>query len=188
MDSVHLEEWPAGGEIDEKLMVDMKLARQVVEQALSLRAGAGIKVRQPLAQLVVTTALRPDLDYVVRSELNVKELHTAEKLPTGQEWVIGENIALDISISDELREEGWCRDLVREFNALRKNAGLQPTDTIIVHCEAGTTAAKIIERFGETFLKDVRAKAATPSMDGATTMGDIKLDQTTEVGISLVTK
>ncbi len=175
-ESVHLEDWSQVGEIDERLISDMRTARTIVEQGHALRAKAGAKVRQPLQQVVTTEQLRPDLDDIVRDELNVKELHWADKLPTGSDWAIGEKVALDITITDELKEEGMFRDIVREFNALRKTAGLKPSDEITAHVEPNTTAAKIIERFAQEFLQQVRAKAVTPNMEGAENEADLELD------------
>ncbi len=185
--SVHLEDWPSAEAVDEDLIADMQEAREVVEEVLALRAKAGIKVRQPLRQLVTKHTVAESLHEIVCDELNVKEIHArATALPNGEEWVTSEQSALDISLDDELREEGYYRDLVREVNALRKKAGLTPSDQIIVYCPAQTTAAKIIERFATKFLDDVRARAATPSLDGATLTTDIDLDGSVTIGLSKV--
>lgn len=186
MESVHLEDWPKVGEIDSRLVDDMATARRVVEQGHSLRAKAGVKVRQPLQQVVTTDQLRPDLDKVVREELNVKEIHWAEKLPSGAEWVSGDHVALDTTISDELKAEGMLRDLVREFNALRKTAGLKPSDVIVAHVQPNTTAAKVIEVYSEQFLRDVRAKAVTPSVEGAAQTTEIEIDGPVTIGLTKV--
>jgi isoleucyl-tRNA synthetase len=183
--SVHLEDWPTAGKIDERLRTDMETARMVVEQGHALRAKAGLKVRQPLQQVVTLEQVRPDLDDIVRDELNVKELHYADVLPTGSEWVTSDRVALDTTLTDELKMEGMYRDLVREFNALRKTAKLQPSDTIVAFCQPKTVAAKVIEHFAQQFLTDVRAKAVTPGLDGAEHHTEIELDgQTATLGIA----
>lgn len=182
-ESVHLEDWPEGGKVDDRLLADMAMARRVVEQGHALRAKAGLKVRQPLQQVVTTEQLRPDLDEIVRDELNVKEIHWAEKVPSGDEWTVGESVALDTTVTDELKAEGMLRDLVREFNALRKTAGLKPSDEIVAHVEPNTTAAHVIEIYSQEFLKEVRAKAVTPSLDGATETSEIELDGKMTIGL-----
>ena len=185
--SVHLEDWPTVGQVDEKLLTDMTTARLVVEQGHALRAKAGVKVRQPLQQVATLEQLRPDLDDIVRDELNVKELHTTGLLPTGDEWVASERVALDTTITDELKLEGMYRDVVREFNALRKTAGLQPADTIVAYCQPKTNTARVIEHFAQQFLQDVRAKAVTPSLEGASHSAEIRLDQESAgIGLSVV--
>jgi isoleucyl-tRNA synthetase len=57
----------------------MKLARETASQGLSARSNAGIKVRQPLAKVLVHVKegradLDPELANIVRDELNIKEL------------------------------------------------------------------------------------------------------------------
>ena len=94
-------------------------------------------------------------------------------------------MALDITITDELKEEGLFRDLVREFNSLRKTAGLQPSDTIVAFVQTKSIAAKVIEHFAQEFLQQVRAKAVTPSIDGAVTKGEIEIEgEKTTIGLT----
>lgn len=184
-ESVHLEDWPTAGKIDQRLLTDMTAARAVVEQGHALRAKAGLKVRQPLQQVVTTEQLRPDLNDVVRDELNVKELHWAEKLPSGKEWVTSETVALDTTVTDELKAEGMLRDLIREFNALRKTAKLKPSDEIMAHVQPNTTAAKVIELYSQEFLKEVRARAVTPSVEGVLHANTIKInDESITIGLT----
>lgn len=174
--SVHLEDWPQAGKIDTALLKTMARVRAVVETSHALRAHAGIKVRQPLSQLVVTTAIPRELQAIVLEELNVKEIHHAPKLPTGTDWIAASGAALDTTVTDELKEEGMYRDLVREVNALRKEAGLRPSDLIVFHCAANTLVAQLVERFQRTFFEDIRAAAAMPSLDGAAHTSNIQLD------------
>lgn len=185
VESVHLAEWPKVGTIDEQLLVDMTAARGVVEEGHSLRAASKLKVRQPLQQVVTITQLRPDLDDIVKDELNVKEVHAGQDLPTGSEWAKGMNVALDTTITDELKEEGLYRDLIREFNALRKSAKLQPADEIHAFCQPKTMAAQIIERFSQEFLREIKAVSVTPSTDGASHLAEIRLGgETITIGLS----
>lgn len=186
-DSVHLETWPEAKDIDQQLLDDMDHVRGLVEIGHALRAKAGIKVRQPLQQFTVTSEVRPELDEILKDELNVKEIHTGKELPVGDEWVYDERAALDTSISDELKAEGMLRDLVREFNALRKLAKLQPSDTIIALVEAGTIAADVVGHYSQEFLNGVRAKAVTPSLEGSEHTAEIVLDgQKSGIGLTVV--
>ncbi len=81
-ESVHHTLWPQAdpAAVDEALLREMALARQIASLGLSARSNAGIKVRQPLQRVLVHTGtqeshLRPELAAIVRDELNVKELH-----------------------------------------------------------------------------------------------------------------
>ena len=76
--SVHHTAWPLGdlNIIDDKLLEEMSLARQVSSLGLSARNTAGLKVRQPLARALAHAGgrrtLNPELVEIVRDELNVK--------------------------------------------------------------------------------------------------------------------
>ncbi len=79
LESVHLADWPAPGERDERLEADMRTARETVRLGLAARGQAKLKVRQPLrAAVVVATGREREaierLATVVREELNVREL------------------------------------------------------------------------------------------------------------------
>ena len=45
----------------------------------------------------------------------------------------GEVIALDLTLTDELRRRGYLRDVVRQVQDLRKNSGFDVSDRIVLH-------------------------------------------------------
>jgi isoleucyl-tRNA synthetase len=61
---------------------------------------------------------------------------TSEDIPG---WTVASEgnltVALDITISDELRDEGIAREMVNRVQNLRKDSGLEVTDKIILHVE-----------------------------------------------------
>ncbi|MCP2256978.1 Isoleucyl-tRNA synthetase [Streptoalloteichus tenebrarius] len=77
--SVHLADWPSADELpaDDALVRAMDEVRQVCSSALSLRKANKLRVRLPLARLVVATpdaaALEPFVE-LVRDEVNVREV------------------------------------------------------------------------------------------------------------------
>ncbi len=80
-ESIHHTLWPEADSkaIDLKLIEQMKLARETASQGLSARSNAGIKVRQPLSQVLVhvkegRAELDDELIEIVQDELNVKDL------------------------------------------------------------------------------------------------------------------
>jgi isoleucyl-tRNA synthetase len=80
-ESVHHTDWPEAdlAAIDENLVYQMDLARRVASLGLSARGNANLKVRQPLAKVLVhvsqgSAELPPDLVEIVADELNVKAL------------------------------------------------------------------------------------------------------------------
>lgn len=81
--SVHLARWPAPDDLpaDDALLTDMSTVRSICSAALSLRTAAGLRVRQPLAELVVAGAdaerLKPYLPLVERI-VNVQRVRIGE--------------------------------------------------------------------------------------------------------------
>ncbi len=81
-DSVHLTAWPTGelaAERDPALEASMTTVRRAVELARTLRGGAGLKVRQPLARmwLAIPGAALPERESLlalIRDEVNVRDV------------------------------------------------------------------------------------------------------------------
>jgi isoleucyl-tRNA synthetase len=81
--SVHLADWPDPASLpaDPALVMSMDRVRQVVSTALSLRKARGLRVRQPLSQLIVAApdagTLEPFTD-LIRDEVNVKSVELTD--------------------------------------------------------------------------------------------------------------
>jgi isoleucyl-tRNA synthetase len=80
LESVHHTRWPKAclEKVDDELLTQMALAREVVTQGHSARNSQGIKLRQPLARALVHledgAVLSDELVDLVQDELNVKEV------------------------------------------------------------------------------------------------------------------
>ncbi len=125
-ESVHLEDWPsAKPNLDEKINLEMDLARKIVEMALFERKNAEIKVRQPLKSITyqLQEPLSEDLVKVILAELNVKEA----KYKKGEIFV-----KLDTNITPQLKAEGEAREIVRSIQGERKKLGTTITEEINV--------------------------------------------------------
>ena len=80
-------------------------------------------------------------------------------------WLVGNEgnltVALDITLTDSLRNEGMARELVNRIQNLRKKSGLEITDRITVSIEPNEAATKAINAFGEYVAKQVLADSIT---------------------------
>ena len=76
-------------------------------------------------------------------------------------WLVGNEgnltVALDITLTDELRNEGMARELVNRIQNLRKKSGLEITDRIHVEIQPEETITKAIKGFGEYVSRQVLA-------------------------------
>lgn len=134
-ESVHLKDWMPAGISNEFVTEQMESVRFVVNAGLSLRAKAGIKVRQPLAQVTLhgkdygfISELNKTFDYMelIRDELNVKNV----KLDLQSKRSKEESVELTLEITPELIREGMMREVVRYVQAARKKAELNVDDRI----------------------------------------------------------
>ena len=91
---------------------------------------------------------------------------TSEDMPG---WLVSSEgkltVALDITITDELRREGVARELVNRIQNIRKESGFEVTDKIRVEIEATEFTTPAIESFaeyigGQTLAVEVKAVAS----------------------------
>jgi isoleucyl-tRNA synthetase len=211
-ESVHHTRWPQVNPavVDENLLAQMALAREVASLGLGARNNANIKVRQPLgrAMAYVTSGagrLIPELVEIVTDELNVKSFEfvseagklvnyhlmpdnkllgprfgaqfpkvrtalmnadpasVAAAVQSGQSLMLqvdgqpvelspaevlvqttpvaglavasdhGVTVAVDATLTPELRAEGLAREMVRRVQDMRKKAGFNIEDRIRVY-------------------------------------------------------
>lgn len=235
--TVHLVHMPEPDEktIDKALEERMELAQRASSMILALRRKVNIKVRQPLAKIMIPIldeSIRDQFELVrqlVLNEVNVKEVEyifdtkglitkrikpnfktlgkkygkqmkeisnefanfTQEQiteiessaeysfmLPTGQVtltpedvditsedmpgWLVAVDgkltIALDITVSDELRREGTARELVNRIQNLRKESKFEVTDKVIVTVQPLEEIAEALQNYKEYICNQTLAK------------------------------
>ncbi len=238
--SVHLVDFPTVDEsvIDKTLETEMKMAQDITSMVLALRRKANLKVRQPLAMIMVPVMSEAQkasieaMSALIKNEVNVKEIKFVSneegvlvkkvkpdfkklgpkygkimKLLAAQitsmsqkdiieferqgsftfnvngedatvelsdvevisedipGWLVANEgsltVALDITVSDELRREGIARELVNRIQNIRKNSGFEITDKIDVVITPNEATDEAVKEYSDYIAHQVLAESIT---------------------------
>jgi len=169
-ESVHLAEFPVADMdiVDKDLIEATKSVISICSLGRAARAKAGIKVRQPLAKVIIKTKSECEnrglqkLSYQLLDELNVKAVELVSEAVEGENIVAVEEgdlwIAMDIGLTPELEAEGVSRELVRRLQVMRRSAGLEISDHIVIYCDSNDTIKDIINMHLDYIRQETLAK------------------------------
>ena len=191
-DSVHLADYPVADPslIDDTIMEATRLAIRVSSMGRAARSKAGLKVRQPLASVVVRTRT-PDeakyLDWVgeqILEELNIKTLRTddgEQDLYTQAQSAAGDDgdsvvaidgysaaleagymVAVDANITSELADEGLARELAHRIQNLRKGARFEITDHIVTYYQGPGDLERVMTGHRDYIMQETLSEALLP--------------------------
>ncbi|MFC1913072.1 isoleucine--tRNA ligase [Chloroflexota bacterium] len=175
-DSVHLADFPAAdvSRIDKRLAADTHLVMKVSSLGRAARSEAGIKVRQPLAEVIINVASNKERESLERlkpqilEELNVKDLQFSDDVTRLDEasHVIGSEggyaVAVPTEISAELLAEGLAREIVHRLQTMRRSAGFDIADHIVTYYQGAADVEQVMADFAgyieqETLSEDLVA-------------------------------
>ncbi len=152
-ESVHLENWSEVKEVNQKVIEDMAEVRKLVSIALEVRSRSNIKVRQPLAKLAIKSEKikgNQELLDLIADEVNVKEVVVDASLQN--------DVDLDTTISESLKQEGNARELIRGLQELRKKMDLNPQDAILLTIDTTEIGKSLVEQFKAEIAKTAQVK------------------------------
>ncbi len=172
-ESVHLADFPAVDEtkIDKQLADDNRLAMRVCSMGRAARSKTGIKVRQPLETLYIGFSsdwekrAMERLEPLILEELNVKtiDFETVERV-AGLEMsgysVIAEgknSVAISKEITMELEAEGFAREIVHRVQTMRRNAGYEIADHILLYYDGAAYLVQSISAFADYIRQETLA-------------------------------
>lgn len=173
--SVHLSDWPETPFYEEKVFEEMNNVREIVTLGLQSRQKLSIPVRQPLQEITIKKlTLEKDYISILKDELNIKNV----KFEEGEEL----EVILDTSITEELKEEGNYRELVRAIQDIRKKNEFTPNDLVSLEIKTDKEGESLINKFKDSLLKSVSAISIEIKENEGQ---EVKIDQLTFV-ISVV--
>ena len=191
-DSVHLTSFPVADEslVDQPLMDATRLAMRFSSMGRSARSKAGLKVRQPLAGIVVRTRTPEEAAHLrlvqgqILEELNIKEMHFSEnaediyqqafeKSGNPQNSVesvdqysvcidAGYMAAVDSTITPELAEEGLARELAHRIQGLRREAKFELTDRIVTYYQGPEQVVRVMQNHADYISQETLSDRLVP--------------------------
>jgi len=179
-DSVHLADFPVADEsqIDKQLADDIRLAMRISSLGRAARAQAGIKVRQPLAKVLVKLQSAKEGEALERvkpqilEELNVKGLDSArgdaELSRSGYEVVSegGYSVAIATEIPPELKAEGVAREMVRRLQTMRRSAGFDIADHIVTYYQGDDYVRQVMADFADYIKQETLSQKLIEGVPG----------------------
>ena len=183
-ESVHLLNWPKSGEINEKVLAEMKRTREVIEAGLAMRMSRDdnfgqIKIRQPLKKLSYGGEKLDDFyEKIICEEVNVKEVDCVKIESNG--------IVLDKTLTPELKREGLSREVIRFVQNARKQAELNVDDRIILELETNNAELKkAIDEWSEMIATETLAVDMFDIRDKNSFVTTVKIENS-ELKIALI--
>ena len=120
----------------------------------AVAAAVATMTQEQIAELEANGRLLLDSYEILAEDVEV----ISEDIPG---WLVGNDgnltVALDITLTDELRAEGMARTLVNRIQNMRKKSGLEITDHIRVCIEPNEASTKAVEAFGDYIARQVLA-------------------------------
>ncbi|MFC1780622.1 isoleucine--tRNA ligase, partial [Patescibacteria group bacterium] len=169
-ESVHLCDWPEKKKsttTEKELLKEMEVVREIASLGQAARVESRIKVRQPLNRLktkkLKSYKLSSWMKDLLKEELNVKEVEEVTKVTKSKGWSIQDTkdlkVALDTTITDELKQEGLVRELVRTIQDVRKKLGFSQEDKVNVSLEADNEdIKKVVIKYSKDLCNQTNSK------------------------------
>jgi isoleucyl-tRNA synthetase len=168
-ESVHLTDFPVADKsrIDKELSAEIQLAMKVCSLGRAARSQAGIKVRQPLAHVLiggVNAKERKSLERLrpqILEELNVKELVFADGINKPGYIASSEGnctVAVPTEIPPELLAEGLAREIVHRLQTMRRSAGFDIADHIVTYYQGGDYIRQVMADFADYIKQETLSR------------------------------
>ena len=137
---------------------------------------------QPAEELLQRLADGEPIDAIVDGEplrLEAEDVTFEPKVPDGfvcvQQGAV--RLLLDVRLTDELKEQGWVRELAHRIQLLRKEAGFDVTDRIEVGYDDGSPVAEVVAKYRDALADEVLASSIEPGLfEGSNIEGELDIN------------
>ena len=132
------------------------------------KALAGLDGHKAMAQLKAEGVLKldiPDADVELKEEDLLITMTQAKGYVTEGDNEV--TVVLDTNLTPELLEEGFVREIISKVQTMRKEAGFEVMDKILLFYEAKEKVTEIFEKYGDDICGEVLAeKIEAGTLDG----------------------
>lgn len=177
--SVHMTDYPVADNTVQsasvnKILGDMEVARKIASIGNAVRKETGIPIRQPLSllRIVGTKKLQDDITNLLLDELNVKKIEFTDVYITSDDYAADWKgrkddvpstlgVYFNVKLSEDLKLEGTVREIIREIQKLRKEAGVKWDDLI----EVTYPNKENYERAVKKHIDDIKSKTLSKTLE-----------------------
>lgn len=159
-DSIHLCDYPEHDqkflEENEFILKEMEIVRSICEMGLSIRTNQNIKLKQPLEKIQIKSnneiinTFSGWIEEIILDELNIKALEEVIEIDESSNGDTLTNsdlkisIKIELKISDELKQEGILREIIRFIQSERKTLGLEANNSININYYTNSENIKVL--------------------------------------------
>lgn len=162
-------------------LLGQKFGKKIGEIRTALQELDGAKAKKELDETGTLKLTLSDGEISLTAEELLIETAQKEGLTSVSER--GLTVALDTTLTDELVEEGFVREIVSKLQSMRKDAGFVVTDHIHVYQNGSDKIAGILKKYESEILGDVLGDSCTVgTLDGYTAEWDVNGEKT-EFGV-----
>ena len=153
-------------------LLGQKLGKKLGEVRTLLQELDGAKAKQELDETGVLKLTLSDGEIELSQEELLIEAAQKEGFTSVSDRSV--SVALDTTLTEELVEEGFVREIVSKLQSMRKDADFVVTDRIEVFVSGNETVEAVFKKNESTILSDVLGTACTyGKLDGYTAEWDV---------------
>jgi len=167
--SVHMGECPKTNEkfIDAELENRMDAVREITESISFARQKAGIKLRWPVKRIIIETEDKNVKDAVKSLEAILMGQTNSKNVEFGK-GAVKENLSssdfskgtvyVDTEITEEIKSEGFAREIIRRIQNMRKEANLNVEDFIETCVDTNPEITGLLKKQEKFIKNETRSK------------------------------